>query len=235
MCIDPGTLAVVTAIGSAASGAIGSIASYTQQQQEANYQNALAQQQYQSQMAAYQRSEQAYQEQIRLNLDAANRAYTSKQAELATEFRKATEEAQKLSVKSLQQQGTVLASGRTGQSLGVLMTDAERMFGRDYALLGQNLAYATQDYYTGADTIFNQTQSQQNIAASQRMMEPSAPIPIPGPSGIGLVAGLGGSVIGGLSTFASLKAPKATSSSPAPRPIPVPGQSTPNKTVIKWG
>jgi hypothetical protein len=213
MCLDPGTLAVVTAIGSAASGAIGSIASYTQQQQEANYQNALAQQQYQSQMAAYQRSEQAYQEQIRLNLDAANRAYTSKQAELATEFRKATEEAQKLSVKSLQQQGTILASGRTGQSLGVLMTDAERMFGRDYALLGQNLAYATQDYFTGADTIFNQTQSQQNIAASQRMMEPSAPIPIPGPSGIGLVAGLGGAVVGGLSTYGSLKPPAATKTS----------------------
>jgi hypothetical protein len=101
------------------------------------------------------------------------------------------------------------------------MTDAERMFGRDYALLGQNLAYATQDYYTGAETIFNQTQSQQNIAASQRMMEPSAPIPIPGPSGIGLVAGLGGSVIGGLSTYGSLKAPAATKTSKSKVPANV--------------
>ena len=209
MCLGVETLAIVTAIGSAASGAIGSIASYTQQQQEANYQNSVAQQQYQNQLAAYQQSERSYQEQIRLNSEAANRAYTSEQGKLATEFRKASEEAQKLSVKALQQQGLVLASGRTGQSMGLLMADAERSYGRDYAMLGQNLAYANQDYFTGTESIFNQAQSQQNVAASQRMVAPTAPLPMPGPSGIGLVAGLGSSVMGGLSTYASLKPPSA--------------------------
>ena len=77
MCLGVETLAIVTAIGSAASGAIGSIASYTQQQQEANYQNSVAQQQYLNHTAAYQQSERSYQEQIRLNSEAANRAYTS--------------------------------------------------------------------------------------------------------------------------------------------------------------
>jgi len=208
MCLGPGTLAIVTAIGSAASSAIGSIASYTQQQQEANYQNSVAQQQYLNQTAAYQQSERSYQEQTVLNMNAANRAYLSEQGKLAAQFRQASEEAQKLSVKAFQQQGLVLASGRTGQSMGLLMADAERSYGRDYAMLGQNLAYANQDYFTGTESIFNQAQSQQNLAASQRMVAPTAPLPMPGPSGIGLVAGLGSSVMGGLSTYASLKPPK---------------------------
>jgi hypothetical protein len=210
MCLGPETIAIVTAIGSAASGAIGSIASYSQQQQQAAYENAMAQRQYQAQMAAYQQSERSYAEQIRLTREAASNSYAAKQRELQAEFRKASEEAQRLSVKSLQQQGQILASGRVGQSIGLLAADAERMEGRDFAMLGQNLAYATEDYYIGSQNIFNQAQSQLNLAASQRQFEPSAPVPIPGPSGIGLVAGIGGSIFSGLNTYESLKAPKAT-------------------------
>ncbi len=222
MCLGVETLAIVTAIGSAASSAIGSIAAYTQQQQQANYQNAVAQQQYQAQLAAYQQSERAYSEQIRLNSEAANRAYTSEQGKLTAEYRKATEKAQELSIKSLQQQGTVLASGRSGQSIGLLMADADRMFGRDYAMLGQNLAYAEQDYVTGTQSIFNQAQTQQNLAASQRMLQPSAPIKVPKPSGIGLIAGIGGAVVGGASTYGQLRAPKATVPAPPPPKPPAP-------------
>lgn len=200
-------IAEAVGIGSLISGALSSIASYSQQQQQAAYENAMAQRQYQAQMVAYQQSERAYAEQIRLNREAANESYMSKQRELQAEFRKASEEAQKLSVKALQQQGQVLATGRAGQSIGLLVADAERMEGRDYAMLGQNLAYATEDYYLGAQSIFNQAQTQQNLAASQRMLEPSAPIPVPGPSGIGLVAGIGSAAIGGLGTFQSLRAP----------------------------
>ena len=212
MCLGTETLAIVTAIGSAASGAIGSIAAYSQQQQQAAYENAIAQRQYQAQMAAYEQSERAYEEQLRLTREAASNSYAAKQRELQAEFRKASEEAQRLSVKTLQQQGQVLATGRTGQSIGLLVADAERMEGRDYAMLGQNLAYATEDYYIGAQNIFNQAQSQINVAASGRQIEPSAPIPVPGPSGLGLVAGLGSSVFGGLSTYGSLMAPSSGNS-----------------------
>jgi len=204
-------IAEVVGIGSLISGALSSIASYSQQQQQAAYENAMAQRQYQAQMVAYQQSERAYAEQIRLNREAANESYMSKQRELQAEFRKASEEAQKLSVKALQQQGQVLATGRTGQSIGLLVADAERMEGRDYAMLGQNLAYATEDYYLGAQSIFNQAQTQQNLAASQRMLEPSAPIPVLGPSGLGLVAGIGNAAVGGLQAYGSLRPPKKDS------------------------
>ena len=201
-------LPIIIAVGAAVVGAVGSIAAYSQQQQEVSYQNAVAQQQYLNQTAAYEQSERSYKEQISLNMAAANRAYVSEQGKLAAEFRKASEEAQKRSVTAIQQQGTVLASGRSGQSIGLLMADADRSYGRDFTMLGQNLAYANQDYFTGTESIFNQAQSQQNVAASQRMIAPTSPIPMPGPSGVALVAGIGSSVMGGLSTYASLKPPK---------------------------
>lgn len=218
MCLGTETLAIVSAIGSFASGAIGSIASYQQQQQQADYQNAVAQQQYQTQLTAYKQSERAYAEQIRLNTEAANRGYISEQRKLQGEYAKAAQAAQERTIQSLQQQGLVMASGKSGQSIGLLLADAERTADRDMAYLGQNLAYANQDYWVGAESIFNQQESANNVAASQRMFEPSAPITTPGPSGIGLVAGLGSSVIGGLSTYGQLKAPSSTNNTPKPAP-----------------
>lgn len=209
MCLGPATLAIVTAIGTFASGAVSSIASYQQQQQEAQNAAAIANQQYQNQMAAYQQSERGYAESLRVYSEAANRGYVSEQSKLKAEYQKASQQAQERQITSLQQQGTILSSGRTGQGYGLLLSDAERTASRDLAYLGQNLAYATEDYWVGAQGIFNQHKSSINAAASQRMLKPSAPIPVPGPSGIGLVAGIGSAAIGGLSTYTQLKPPKA--------------------------
>jgi len=218
MCIPAGALAVVTAIGSAVAGSVQSIASYTQQ--ETNYANAVAQQQYQMQQQAYAQSERAYAQQVeQINL-AANRAYESKQKELSAEYRKASEDANQRMVKSLQQQGTILSSGRSGQSIGILISDAERTAGRDFALLGQNLAYANEDYFYGAQSVFNEAQSSMNVAASNRMLAPTAPIMQQGPSALGLVAGIGGSLAGAASTYSSLKPPASPN---VPKPAPASG------------
>jgi hypothetical protein len=91
------------------------------------------------------------------------------------------------------------------------------------AVLGQNLAYANQDYWIGAESIYNQQETANNMAASQRTLKPSSPIAMPGPSGIGLVAGLGSAAIGGISTWNELK-PK-----PAYNPLP----DNPNKPDTK--
>jgi len=208
MCLDPATLAIVTAVGSAVAGSVQSIAGYTQAQQETNYANAVAQQQYDAQMRAYRQSEQAYAEQTRLNREAANRGYISEQQKLQAEYRQAAEKAQQLSIQSLRQQGTILASGRSGQSIGLLMADPEKQYGRDLATLGQNLGYAQQDYFTSTTGIFNELQSAQNVAQSNRMLKPTAPIYAVGPSTLGLVAGIGGSIVGGATTYADLKPAK---------------------------
>lgn len=175
--------ALVLGIASATSSAVGSIASYQ-----------ASQEQYAGQMAAYEASQRAYKQQLQLNAEAANRAYIADQQRLKNEYEKASVEAQKLSVTALQAQGQVLASGRVGQSIGLLAQDAERSYGKDLATLGMNLAYANEDYYLSTQQTFQQAKSANAAAASNRMIKPSAP------SALGLVAGLGGSAIQGFST-----------------------------------
>lgn len=188
MCLPP----VVAGLATFAQGAVSSIASYSQEQQT-----------YQAQMAAYEQSERAYNQQIRLNAEAANRGYISEQQKLQGEFMKTSQEAQARLIQSLQAQGTMLASGRTGQSIGLLVSDAEREYGRDLANIAQNLAFARQDYATGAESIYQNARSANNVAAANRMLRPTAP------SSIGLIAGLGTAALGGITAWSGLKAPSA--------------------------
>lgn len=189
MCLP---LAAFAGIANFAQGALGTIASYNQEQQA-----------YDAQMNAYRQSERAYAQQVQLNAEAANRGYISEQQKLQGEFMKASQEAQGRLNKSLQAQGAVLASGRTGQSIGLLMSDAEREYGRDYANLAQNLAFARQDYGTATESVFQNAKSANAVAASNRMLQPTAP------DGTGLALGLASAALGGFTTFAALKAPSA--------------------------
>lgn len=180
MC-DP---AIAIAAVSAISTGLGSIASYQAEQQA-----------YEGQMAAYRASQEAYNRQIKLNAEAANRAYVADQMKLKNEYDKSAVEAQKLMTTAMQAQGNVLASGRVGQSIGLLAQDAERSFGKDMATLGMNLGYANEDYLLSTQNTFQQAESANAAAASNRMIKPSAP------SALGAVAGIGGAIIGGLGTY----------------------------------
>lgn len=185
MCVEPASQAALwLGIASFASSSVGSIASYQAQQQ-----------QYQGEMAAYRASQAAYNRQIQLNAEAANRAYAAGQMRLKNEYDKAAVEAQKTMATALQTQGKVLASGRVGKSIGLLAQDAERTYGKDMATLGMNLGYANQDYLLSSQETYQQAQSANAAAAANRMIKPSAP------SALGLVSGIGGSILGGVQTF----------------------------------
>jgi hypothetical protein len=189
MCVDPASqTALWLGIASFTSSAVGSIASYQAQQQ-----------QYQGEMAAYQASQAAYNRQIQLNAEAANRAYAAGQMRLKNEYDKAAVDAQKVMATALQTQGKVLASGRVGKSIGLLAQDAERTYGKDMATLGMNLGYANQDYLLSSQDTYQQAQSANAAAAANRMIKPSAP------SALGLVSGIGGSLISGAQTFKEFK------------------------------
>jgi hypothetical protein len=210
------------------------IAGYAAQQQQTAFANAQAEQRFQAEMAAYKQSETTFNEQIRLNAEAANRAYVAEQQKLGFEQQKAALEAHKSMITSMQAEGTVLASGRTGQSIGILANDATREYSRDLATLGMSLGYAYQDYYSGTESIFNQAQTSMNQAQSNRMLQPTAPLRMPGPSSFGLIAGLAGAGLSGYSAFSSLKAPSGTVQ---PRPTPIPGAQLPGGragTVVNW-
>jgi len=176
------TWSVALGIASAGMGAVSSIASYQTQSQAASA------------------SEQAYQQQRDLNQQAANRGYQQQQLKFKGEFDQATQKAEELLTKRLQAQGNIMASGRTGQSVGALLTDAQRTEGRDLGTIGLNLAYAQQDYGFGMENIFQQQQVGNVSAASQRTSQPSVG---------GLVLGLGQAGLEGASTFSKFKADKA--------------------------
>jgi hypothetical protein len=116
------------------------------------------------------------------------------------EMDQASQQAEQGLIRRLQAQGTTLSAGRTGQSIGGLLADAERVEGRDLATLGMNLAYAQQDYFFGMENIYNQQRTADINAASQRLAKPS---------GGELVLGLAGAGLSGVSAYQSLKAPKA--------------------------
>ena len=223
--------------------------------QQANFSNAVALQQFEVQKQGFEQSEQSFFQQIDLNNQAANRAYMSEQVKLNFEQKKAALEAHQLMASSAQAQGKILASGRSGQSLGMLANDASRETSRDLATLGLSLGYAQHDYFSSTQSIFEQVQSSQNIAQGNRMLAPVAPLkaspvlagtvlapdpihitamksPKPGP--LGLVADLAGAGLSGYNAYSSLKAP---SSSSVRRPTPIPGGQLPGGragTVVRW-
>lgn len=154
---------------------------------------------YQAQSQAAKASERAYQEQRNLNQEAANRAYQQQQLKMKGEMERASQQAEQGLVRRLQAQGSTLAAGRSGQSIGGLLADAERVEGKDLGALGMNLAYAQQDYFFGMESIYNQQKSANISAASQRIAAPSAG---------GLALGLAGAGLSGYQAYSSLKAPK---------------------------
>ena len=147
---------------------------------------------YQAQSQAASASERAYQEQRNLNQEAANRAYQQTQLKMKGEMERASQQAEQGLVRRLQAQGTTLAAGRAGQSIGGLLADAERVEGKDLGALGMNLAYAQQDYYFNLESNFLSAKSTINQAASQRLAKPS---------GAGLALGLAGATMSGVNAY----------------------------------
>lgn len=182
------------AIAQAAVGAVSSIASYSAQQAE-----------YQGQMQAYRASQNAYAQQVKFNQEAANRAYMQEQQKLKGDYDKAAQDAKALMVKSLQEQGTILASGRTGQSIGALVGDAQRVYDTNMANLATNLTYSNMEYGIAQENTFINTQSAMNSAAANRMVQPTKP------GAGGLILGLAGAALSGAGTYMGGLAPAAGS------------------------
>lgn len=221
MCLP----AAAVAIGQFVIGAVSSIAQYQQQQQAATYEQQVRQQQYQIQkqqadyeynlqMQQYDASQQAYNQQIEANAEAANRGYQREQIRLQEKKAEAAQRAQDLLMSKLQSQGTVLSSGRTGKSIAMLTSDAEREYGRDLANLGTNLGYASQAYGFNVEDIFAEAESANNLAASRRMLEPTKAVVAPPaavmrPGAGGMLLGIGQAALGAAGTYSALKAPAA--------------------------
>jgi hypothetical protein len=167
-------------------------------QAKISHQNAQRQTQFdrQSQIAKHIGDTRAYNAQVDatsrqvFNIsEAANRAYMSEQAKLQEARNEASFKAQQNYIKSIESQGRVLASGATGQSIGLLAMDAERQSG--FATAAENASVRSAEIASSIamDTTQLQQQSAINQAQSRIGATPQAPIlaPMPtGPSPLGL-------------------------------------------------
>lgn len=195
MC-EPITWSMALGIASFGMGAMQSIASYQSQNAAA----AASEQ-------AYQQQRTAYEAQLTQNQLAANKAYQQTQLKLKGEYDQAAQTAEKLLSQRLQSQGMVLASGRTGQSVGGLLADAQRTEGKDLANLGLNLAYAQQDYGFGMENIFDQ-QVGANAQATSSINQAAANR-LPGASAASLALGIGGAALEGVASYDKFSANSA--------------------------
>ena len=123
----------------------------------------------------YQRSKEQADKQYGLNAEAVNTAYTQEQIKLKEVRQKAAFESQAALAKSIGMKGKILASGRKGQSVGLLVKDVERQSGFEIAAQEASVDSAKDAAGISMDQAFNQAQSANAQAASRIGFNPEKP------------------------------------------------------------
>lgn len=207
------TIGTIGGVASSAFGVMQGMQQAQQQQQAAHMQAAQAQQtmdmQYQAaQRQAYserqaqvqkhigdvsiqQAGTNAYLNQLHNNNEAANKSYVAEQTKLNEARDKAAFQAQKNYAKSIGAKGKILASGATGQSVGLMAMDVERQKGFADAEASAGLRSAEGAAAVGLDTAYTQAKSANNTAFNNLTPTVQAPMLTPDPIGVGKNLNLG--------------------------------------------
>ncbi len=213
--------AVALGVASAAASGIGAIGQHQSASAQAAAQNKAAVGNYKYQLKVrernwdreryrYNRQLVQYDTQVRENSMAAQRAYAGEQNKLNNIYKTAAVKQQGNLVALLQNSGKAAASGRVGRSAQRLDSDLVGQFGRNQAIAAESLMGAQMAYddRTGAlrrEQIGANNKAYEQVAINpQEGVAPPPPVMTPGPSGLGLAAGLVQAGIGGVSTANSL-------------------------------
>ena len=152
MC-DPVALGIISGVGSAVTGIAEQNRAHRAQVDAVNRSNQIARQKYlndiqfTAQLQADAASRSAFFKQRELNQIEANRASESAQQELREKITESLFSSQENLAKSIQAQGTVLASGQqAGQSMMLTLDQAERELGFAQAQLDASIFDATKAY-----------------------------------------------------------------------------------------
>lgn len=185
-------------IASLAIGTLTSVAGMAQQQAAANAQaQAQLQQQRQSatrdrQAAVRRHTGEVKAQQAQVNAfdknakninEGLNRAYVQQQIKEKEVRTKAAFKSQELLAKSIAGQGSVLATGATGQSIGLMAMDVDRQRGFGIAEQDASVESAQMASTAQSDMAFSQASSQMNNAFSQLSAPVQAPIMAEAPGG----------------------------------------------------
>lgn len=148
---------------------------YNQQRQTVLNERAGIMGRYEAQKLAYQRSKERSEQQILNNNQAANRVYMAEQAKISEAEKKAAFEQQALLAKSIGAKGSILAAGRSGQSVGLLVNDVERQLGFAMAQEDAMARGVREQAGIAMEGASLQNQSANNVAASEVAYNPSMP------------------------------------------------------------
>jgi hypothetical protein len=201
---------------------------YANRQQKLDYQGRLNQSLLSQNAASLQQG---------MNQRALNADLEASQIRLQDARAQAAFESERLMASNLQAQGTVLARGSSGQSIGLAVQSVNAAYGRDMNMVGTNYANSVEDFYSDSYKAYLAQIQRDAEAISRIIPEPAEPIGLPkppkpiyaplpdrpvlapfmtnpgpyqpaifapaptqqpGPSGIGLVAGIGSSIVGGV-------------------------------------
>ena len=220
-------------IATAAFGTMQAVGAYEQQAAATAYSNAVAQQDYANQLAiaaandaaagkAYEAelesvasAKSAYYSQLSVNQASANTAIAAETNKLQEKRTTASFDQQKALSNAVQAQGAILASGKTGQSQYLRLLDTTRQLGFEQAQIDQTIADANRATGLAVEGILLDQTSADIAAWNGLPADPLAPAPsaLPpepimqsGPSTLGLIGGIGSSVMGGVSTGISTHA-----------------------------
>ena len=134
-------------------------------------------------VAQQQAQTEAYTNQILNNQNAANRSFAQEQTKLDEARTQAAFKAQEIYGKQIGAKGSVLATGATGQSVGLLALDADRQAGLAQAEQNATVESAADQAAVAGQMIFDQQTSANNQAYSQLAIAPAHPTFSPSPGG----------------------------------------------------
>jgi len=194
MCIPQAAIAgaslAVSAVGTAASIGMGFMSAQQQAAQaqaqvdmqhrqrieQATLSNQAAQAAYKGKIKAQQASHLSFYKQLDNINSGVNKSYVSEQIKFQEAQAKAAFKSQDILRKSIGAQGRILASGATGQSVGLLALDAERQAGFAQAQTNASVDSAAIQGAITQDIAFDQAQSSANQAFSRTDVTPQAPV-----------------------------------------------------------
>ena len=233
---------------------------YIMAQQQNNFTNLQNQLQFQNQLNQSMLSEARAESQKKLNQLNLNAQLEEAQNKRNAAKAQRAFEAERLMASSIASQGTLLAQGRSGQSVGLGVLNEGAKYGRDMRMAERNYSMAVNDFYADNTNAFLQQAQADAEAIASIMPRPTDPISLPDiappvfseyapdpvfaefmndpgpiqgpsyaamptaaprPSALGLIAGIGGAAVSGVTAGYQMDA--LINRPPAPTPTPTPG------------
>ena len=208
-------------VASMASGVMGSVGQHQSASAQAAAQNQAATSNYKYQLKVrernwdrevhrYGRQLHQYDSAKQENSMAGQRAYSGAQRKLNSIYQQASFKQQANLVNLLKGSASGAAAGRTGRSAARLDNQIVGQFGRNQAIAAENLMGAGFAYNRQVEGIQREVDSSNKQAyekvalAPQAGIAPPPPVMTPGPSGLGLAAGILDAGVSGVNTYNEL-------------------------------